>query len=134
MAAASLQPSSMSQEALELQDGALSASEGSCAAKDRQNPLFDSPVVADGAAEQFTSPAPYSSSPAQEALTQHTAALQQAQLSIECLQRELQDARDEARHSCLHVSVRHTAAQVTAARHHPHQASGLSHVCHGLQL
>ena len=107
MAAASLQSPNLSQEALEPQDGAF---EGSSAAKDRQNPLFDSSAIADGAADDFASPAPHSSSPAQEALTQRTAALQQAQLSIECLQRELQDARDEARHSCLHVIVLHTAA------------------------
>ena len=129
MAAASLQPPSLSQEALEPQDGALGASEGSSAAKERQNPLVDSPAVADGAAEDFASPAPHSSSPAQEALTQRTAALQQAQLSIECLQQELQDARDEARallpscgrevHSCL----------ITAAKHRAHLASGSgSHV------
>ena len=107
MAAASLQPPNFSQEALEPQDGAL---EGSSAAKDMQNPLFDSFAIADGAAEEFASPALHSSSPAQEALTQRTAALQQAQLSIECLQRELQDARDEARHSCLHVILCNLAA------------------------
>ena len=107
MAAASLQPPSLSQEALEAQNG---ASEVSGAAKGRQNPLFDGSAVADGAADDFASPALHSSSPAQEALTQRTAALQQAQLSIECLQRELQDARDEARHSCLCVIVLHTAA------------------------
>ena len=105
MASAGLQPPSMSQEALEPQDGATGALEGSSAAKGRQNPLFDSPAVADGAAEERASPVPYSSSPAQEALTEQTAALQQAQLSLKCLQRELQDARDEARHSCLRVVV-----------------------------
>ena len=123
MAAASPQLPSLSQEALEPQDGAFGALEGSSAAKDTQNPLFDSSAVAHGAAEEFASPAPHSSSPAQEALTQQTAALQQAQLSIECLQREVQDARDEARHSRLHVVMHHTAACITAARHRPHQAS-----------
>lgn len=132
MAAASLQPPSLSQETPEPRDGAHGALEGSSAssaAKDRQNPLFDSPAVADGVADEFASPALHSSSPAQEALMQRTAALEQAQLSIECLQREVQDARDEARRSRVHALAQHTAAGRTAARHCPPQASGLRGLC-----
>ena len=110
MAVASLQPPSLPQETLEPQDGAHGASEGSSAAKDRQTPFFASPAAADFAANELPSPALRSSSPAQEALMQRTAALKQAQLSIECLQQEMQAARAEAWRSRVRVLVHHTAA------------------------